>query len=108
MRIYIVLLFVVILSVLADYALKNASLKTAPFLSAWFSSGVLLYGITAFGWITLMRAYDLAQIAVIYSAATIIALTLIGILSFGETLSKKQLVGLAAALLSVVLTEADA
>jgi drug/metabolite transporter (DMT)-like permease len=108
MHSYVLLAFVVVLTVVADYALKNASLQTSPFVSGWFASGAMLYGATAIGWIALMRTHDLAQIAVLYSAATIIALTLLGIVSFGETLSKKQIIGLSAALLSVVLMEAEA
>lgn len=108
MHSYALLAFVVVLTVVADYALKYASLKTSPYVSAWFACGALLYGATAVGWIALMRSHDLAQIAVLYSAATIIALSLLGIVSFGETLSVKQMVGLSAALLSIVLMQADA
>ncbi len=108
MHSYVLLAFVVVLTVVADYALKHASLKMSPFVSGWFFGGAILYGITAIGWIALMRTHDLAQIAVLYSSATIIALTIVGIVSFGETLSMKQIIGLSAALLSVVLMEADA
>lgn len=107
MHTYVLLAFVVVLTLIADFALKHASLGTSPYVSAWFASGALLYGATAIGWIALMRTHDLAQIAVLYSAATIVALTLLGIVSFDETLSKKQFIGLLAALLSVVLMEAE-
>lgn len=108
MHSYIYLAFVVVVTVVADYALKSAALKNSPFVSSWFVGGALLYGATAIGWVALMRTHDLAQIAVLYSAGTIIALTLLGIVSFGETLSMKQVIGLSAALLSVALMEADA
>jgi drug/metabolite transporter (DMT)-like permease len=108
MQNYVVLAFVVVLTVVADYALKYASLKISPFVSGWFVVGALLYAATAIGWIALMRTHDLAQIAVLYSSGTIIALTLLGIVSFGESLSTKQIIGLSAALLSVVLMESDA
>jgi len=108
MQSYALLAFVVVLTVVADYALKHASLKVSPFVSGWFVAGALLYACTAIGWISLMRTYDLAQIAVLYSSSTIIALTAVGIVYFGETLSLKQVVGIAAALLSVLLMEADA
>ena len=102
------LIFVVVLTICGDYALKYASLKISPYVSGWFVLGSLLYGATAIGWIALMRTHDLAQIAVLYSSATIVVLTLVGIFSFGETLSIKQIVGLSAALLSVVLMQSDA
>ncbi|CUH09986.1 hypothetical protein JSE7799_00128 [Jannaschia seosinensis] len=104
---YLILALIIVLTVVGDYALKFASLKASPFVSAWFAGGALLYGATAAGWIALMRTHDLAQIAVLYSSATIVALTLVGIVSFGETLSMKQVIGLSAALLSVVLMEAE-
>ena len=108
MQSYIYLTLVVTVTVVADYALKYAAMKNSPFISSWFVGGAILYGATAIGWVALMRTHDLAQIAVLYSAATIIALTLLGIISFGEALSTKQIIGLAAALLSVALMEADA
>lgn len=108
MHTYAILAFIVLLTIIADYALKYASLSNSPYVSRWFASGALLYGATAIGWIALMRTHDLAQIAVLYSAATIVTLTLVGMISFGETLSTKQIVGLCAALLSVVLVQAEA
>lgn len=108
MNSYLLLTLIVVLTIVGDYALKFASLTSSPFVSAWFAGGALLYGATAIGWIALMRTHDLAQIAVLYSSATIVALTLVGIVSFGETLSVKQVIGLSAALLSVLLMEADA
>jgi drug/metabolite transporter (DMT)-like permease len=104
---YILLVLVIVLTVVADYALKHASLKVNPFVSIWFFSGAILYACTAIGWIALMRNYNLAQIAVLYSSSTIIALTAVGIVYFGETLSSRQLFGVTAALLSVVLMKAD-
>ncbi len=108
MKSLLILGAIVLLTILGDYALKYASLKMSPFASTWFAGGAFLYGMTAIGWVALMRSHDLAQIAVLYSAATIVALTLVGIVSFGEMLSGKQVVGLLAALLSVVLMEAEA
>lgn len=108
MKSFIILGAIVVLTILGDYALKYASLKVTPFANSWFIGGAGLYAMTAVGWVALMRNHDLAQIAVFYSAATIIALTLVGIVSFGEILSGKQIVGLLAALLSVVLMEAEA
>ncbi|TCM75896.1 transporter [Rhodovulum steppense] len=102
---YIVLLFIVVMTVGADYALKVASGRTSPFLSAWFLYGAALYAVTAAGWIILMQSHSLAQIGVLYSSATIVALTGLGYLLFGESLSTRQIVGVAAALIAVVLVE---
>lgn len=108
MQSYMVLAGIVAFTSVGDFALKHASLKMAPFASSWLFGGAALYALTACGWVVLMQSHNLAQIGVLYSAATILALTGVGILFFGESLSSRQMLGLAAALLSVVLMEAEA
>ena len=108
MRSYIILTSIVAFTVLGDCALKNASIKDTPLLTSWFISGVGLYAATAFGWVLLMQTHNLAQIAVLYSSATILALTGVGYAFFNETISSRQLIGLSAALLSVFLMEGEA
>lgn len=108
MNSYSIIACVILLTAIADYALKYASLSNSPYVSRWFASGALIYGATAIGWVALMRTHDLAHIAVLYSAATIIALTLVGVIAFGEMLATKQIIGLCAALLSVVLVQSKA
>ena len=105
MRTVLIITAVLTLTVAGDFALKQASGKVSPFVSAWFISGAIFYAATTVGWIVLMQTHGLAQIGVIYSSATIVALTLLGIFCFGETLTGKQVAGLTAALASVVLIE---
>ena len=105
-RSYSVLFLVVVFTILGDYALKVATKYPEPLLSIWFLMGALLYGLTAVGWMLLMQTYNLAQISVIYSSITIIALVLIGHLFFDETTTGRQGLGVAAALAAVVLMEA--
>lgn len=107
MNSYLFLVFVIVVTIFGDYSLKYASLKVSPFVSGWFILGALLYGTTSIGWIALMRTHDLSQIAVLYSSGTIVALSLVGIISFGETLSMRQIIGLSAALFSVILMQSD-
>ncbi len=108
MRSYMILAGIVAFTILGDFALKYASMKTTPLANSWFVGGAILYGATALGWVLLMQSHNLAQIAVLYSSATILALTGVGYTFFGETISLKQLLGLSAALLSVFLMESDA
>lgn len=105
---YMILAGVVALTVSGDYALKHASMAASPIASYWFAGGAALYAVTALGWLLLMRSHNLGQIAVLYSSATILALTGAGVLFFGENVSSKQVVGITAALLSVLLTSSEA
>ncbi|MFK7882417.1 hypothetical protein [Roseobacter sp.] len=108
MNSYLILAGILLLSVFGDYALKYASALVSPLTSFWFASGVVLYGFTAVGWLVLMQSHNLAQIAVLYSAATILALTAVGYFFFGEELSSRQIIGLTAAVLSVFLMNSNA
>lgn len=108
MQSYLILVVIVGLTICGDFALKCASLKNSPLVSTWFMGGTLLYAGTALGWVFLMQSHNLTQIAVLYSAATILALTAVGYGFFGESVSTKQLIALCAALLSVVLIQAEA
>lgn len=102
-RSYLLLATIVLLTALGDYALKSASTKAMPLFNYWFITGAALYAITATGWLLLMRDHSLAQIAVLYSAATIIALTGVGYIFFQEQLSFRQVAGISTALASVFL-----
>lgn len=108
MRSYFILAAIVAFTLVGDYALKCASLRGAPLSSTWFVCGAALYAATALGWVWLMQSHNLAQIAVLYSAATILMLTGVGVVFFGETLSLRQISGLGIALLSVVMMQAEA
>ncbi|QCO54539.1 transporter [Pseudorhodobacter turbinis] len=105
---YLILAGIVLCTAYGDYALKYASLKPSPLSSSWFAGGAGLYAITAAGWLFLMQSHNLAQIGVLYSAATILTLTLVGYLFFDESLSSRQVIGLSAAMLSVFLMKSEA
>lgn len=108
MHSYLILTGIVAFTAFGDYALKYASIKTSPLLSIWFFGGAAFYSITAVGWLFLMQSHNLAQIAVLYSAATILALTGIGYTFFDESISSRQAIGLMASLLSVFLIQSEA
>jgi len=105
---YAILVAILVMTVMADYALKVASGRAAPFANVWFVNGVVLYAVTAAGWIVLMQQHSLAQIAVLYSSAMILALTALGYVAFGEAPSLRQMAGVLAALLAVYLVESEA
>lgn len=98
-----VLIAIIALTAAGDYAIKYASGRDNAFTSWQFLCGIVLYGLPAVGWLVLMREYSLAQIGVIYSSATILVLTALGVFAFGEHLSARQMAGIAAAIASIWL-----
>jgi len=105
LKTYLLLTAIIAMTVAGDYALKIASGKPTPFTSHWFIHGAILYAITAAGWIMLMQMHSLAQVAVLYSSATILALTAVGYVGFGETLTLRQFAAVIAAMLAVYLMD---
>lgn len=99
----LVLVAIIALTAAGDYAIKHASGREDPFVSWQFLSGIVLYGLPAIGWLLLMREFSLAQIGVIYSSATILILTALGVFMFGEQLNSRQVLGIAAAIASIWL-----
>ena len=100
------ILFTILIStigVVADYYLKVASTSTRPFATLAFVIGVTLIATTAFGGVIAMRHVKLAALASVYSAWTILLLTAIGRVSFGEKLSNPEVAGVSCAILSIVL-----
>lgn len=78
-------------TIIGDYVLKLASDKEY-FLSPQLFAGLILYALPAFGWMHLMKTQSLAQIGIIYSTGTILALFLMSLLVFRETLSVRDFV----------------
>ena len=58
---------------------------------------------TAIGWFFVMKHIKLGTLGIVYATTTVLALTLIGIVSFKETLAWYEVVGLGAGLLSILL-----
>ena len=92
-----------VVGVVGDYFLKWASLEKNSLRSIWFYVGFALYASTAFGWVFVMKHLKLATIGVVYSVAMILLLTAIGVLGFNESLSTYEVVGIAIAIVSLVL-----
>jgi multidrug transporter EmrE-like cation transporter len=100
------ILFTILISTIgvgADYYLKVASTKERPFATFAFLVGVTLIAATAVGGVIAMRHIKLASLASVYSAWTILLLTFIGRVSFGEKLSSPEVAGVSCAILSIAL-----
>jgi drug/metabolite transporter (DMT)-like permease len=104
-------LFIVVLTIVgvgADASLKLASEERHVMYSKWLFIGIALSCAFAVGWMLLMRIMKLSIAGVIYGLASTLLLSLIGVLFFGERLSRTELAGVAAAMLAMVLLSADA
>lgn len=90
-------------TVVGDYLIKIASERSDGLLTFPFILGALLYGLPAFGWFYLMREHSLALTAVMYSAATMIFLAILGHVAFNEPMTLKDIFGLVLAISAVIL-----
>jgi len=92
-----------VIGVLGDYFLKLASGRQQPLRTSWFYLGFALYASTAFGWVFVMKHLKLATISVLYSVSLVLLLTVIGVLVFRESLNYFEVIGIALAVISLVL-----
>lgn len=89
--------------IFGDYFIKSAADRALAMTSWQFLLGGALYAISAIGWYLTMRSISLAQVAVAFSAFTLLALCAMGVLVFGEKLQVREYLGIGTALLSLVL-----
>ena len=104
---FFTLLAIVITQIGGDYFIKIASARTDGVISIEFTIGVILYGATALGWYFLMKSHSLAEIAVVYSASTILLLVALGYFAFHESIGLRQVVGLILAIASVIVMKSS-
>jgi drug/metabolite transporter (DMT)-like permease len=90
-------------SVAGDYLLKRASDHAPSFASWWFVAGLVLYSSTAFGWVFVMRRLTFATLGAVYAIATVLLLTLVGVLFLRESLRWQEVVGVGLAVTAVGL-----
>ena len=103
MRSLILLLFVTGLTLTGDYFLKSAAMRYEKPSSVLFWVGLILYGLPAFGWFYLMKSHSLAQIGVLYSSVTVVALALVGLLVFKEQIGIREFLGMGLAIVAIWL-----
>jgi drug/metabolite transporter (DMT)-like permease len=86
-----------------DYFLKRASERPSPLATGVFLLGLVLYASTAFAWVYVMRHLKLATIGVIYSVSMVLLLAGMGVLFFGEPLSRSEIAGIVLAIAALCL-----
>ncbi len=89
--------------VFGDMMLKRSGEGPAWMDARYFVGGVIIYGLTAFGWFFIMKHVKLATIGVVYSVGTVILLAIVGTLFFRERLNPFEMAGLVLAIASLVL-----
>jgi small multidrug resistance pump len=89
--------------IVGDYFLKRASGEASPLATPSFLVGLALYSFTAFAWVFVMRYLKLATIGAVYSVCMILMLTSMGFVFFNETLNRYEVVGIAFAIVSIIL-----
>lgn len=94
---------IALVTVLGDWLIKMASQQERTVANPWFYGGVVVYAACAFVWVYAMQHMKLATLGVVSSLGTIVLLTLLGSLAFGETLNRHEIAGLLFAGMAVVL-----
>jgi multidrug transporter EmrE-like cation transporter len=88
-------------AVLADYFIKKASLLS----NIWNRSlliGAIIYGLSAIGWVIVMKSLKLSTLGVIFGLSCIILVTTISVVFFHEKLSTMEIIGIVLAILSMI------
>lgn len=92
-----------LVGVLGDYFLKVAGNGEKYIDWKWFVVGAIIYSSTAIGWFFVMKYIKLSTLGIVYATTTVLALTIIGILLFKESLNGYEVVGIIAGIISIIL-----
>lgn len=92
-----------LIGVLADYFLKLAGMGEKYIIEKWLALGIGIFALLGFGWFFVMKHIKLSELGVIYATTTAVALAIVGVLFFKETLGTGEIIGLVAGLVSILL-----
>jgi len=96
-------LFTAAVVIWGDYLLKIAADRGLGVVSPLVIAGCGLYAASALLWFYALHHVTLAQAGVAYSMLTLVALCVIGVIFFGETLYLREYAGIACAILAMLL-----
>lgn len=102
-----IIAFIVVISlsgvtVFADFLIKKASLLNNVW-NKWILAGAIIYGLSAIGWVIVMKSIKLSTLGVIYGVSCIILLALVSVFIFHEKLSVWEIIGIFFGIVSLVL-----
>lgn len=99
----IVAVVLALVGVAGDFYIKLSGIGPKFMEVKWFIIGFIIYGLTAFGWFYVMKHVKLATLGVFYAVSTVLFVTLLGVLHFKERINIYEIIGIGAAILSLVL-----
>jgi drug/metabolite transporter (DMT)-like permease len=90
-------------TVFADALIKRASLQDG--FSGWriLLVGAIIYGLTAIGWFFVMRKIKLSTLGALYGVSCAILLALVSVFFFKEKISPVEILGIALAIVSLLI-----
>ncbi len=88
---------------LGDYAIKLAADGDMSITSGHMLAGYTFYCLSALMWYLAMRHITLAQAGVAFSMFSLLALCAVGVIFFEEEIHPREALGIALALVSMVL-----
>jgi small multidrug resistance pump len=91
-----------LITVLADYFIKKASLENG-ILNKWLISGALIYALTAFGWVFVMKNMKLSTLGALYGISCITILAVISVFVFHEKISTVEIIGILLGIISIII-----
>jgi small multidrug resistance pump len=95
-------IFLSLITVLADYFIKKASFER-NLVNKWLILGAIIYGLTAFGWVFVMKNMKLSTLGALYGISCITILTIISIFIFHEKISTVEIIGILFGIISIII-----
>ena len=103
MNAMLLVIFLSIIGVIGDFFIKIAGNGEKFINIKFFISGLIIYALTAFGWFYALKQMKLSTLGVVYSLSTILLLVALGVIYFHEKLKIQEIVGIIAAIISMIL-----
>ena len=97
------IIFLALIGVVGDFFIKLASAEQKAILSKWFFVGLIIYAVSAFGWVIVMRSVKLPTLGVLYAISTALFLVILGVFYFKEKLNIYEGIGILMGLISILL-----
>lgn len=92
-----------LVGVLGDYFLKLSGHGAKYIDWKWFLIGAIVYSSTTVGWFFVMKHIKLGTLGIVYAVTTVIALTVVGVFFFKESLNYYEIAGLVMGIASITL-----
>lgn len=98
----LIAIFLSLITALSDFFIKKASLENNIW-NKWLFLGAIIYGLTAIGWVFVMKSIKLSTLGVIYGISCIIILTFMGVFIFHEKISTIEIIAILLGVLSITI-----